>query len=321
MTASVMETSGALDLLAANPITGLDLRRFECLPGCGRCCAYKVSLLEKDVRRLEGCGVLREEFIDSAREPAPGFAGCMAKRDGHCLFLDEQKRCRQYEYRPLYCRLYPYIRESYFRLQLDVDLSCPGVGKGPCLSDDDLADILARDGSPEDHHRQVESQESVFACVEELVRHRVRLKPFDEAVEGIRSASESDWRAMREFLRESAFSLPGRLLPRVETGSVRSAVMEHDAERTVQDYLVLWSQRQALWRWADAVLVITPGIGSRMEAMARFLMELGDIVVSRAAASAQGAAIRREHVLSAVRECDSFYRTCCQAFRVNGSDV
>ncbi len=91
---------------------------FEC-DLCGRCCTREfndhVFLLEKDVSAIRD--------VDSdALEPAPypeycdqngnfyvsGYA-LRVKKDGSCIFLNENKKCTIYNKRPSICSLYPYM--------------------------------------------------------------------------------------------------------------------------------------------------------------------------------------------------------------------
>src|SRR5205823_6530613 len=89
--------------------------------GCGNCCRdYQVAVTEDERRRLEEQGWKD----DPALEGRPLFVrqGRWWKRrhrlshgkDGTCIFLNEQGRCRIHEKfggdaKPLACRLYPFI--------------------------------------------------------------------------------------------------------------------------------------------------------------------------------------------------------------------
>jgi Fe-S-cluster containining protein len=99
--------------------------RFVCLPGCGLCCSYRVLVTKRDRERLEA--------TTSHKDPwEAGADGQLALRrtPEFCLFLDAQRRCRVYPHRPAHCRTYPYLETSYDGVELDVDLSCPGLGQG-----------------------------------------------------------------------------------------------------------------------------------------------------------------------------------------------
>ena len=289
----------------AGKIGGLDLGRFECVRGCGRCCGYKVSVLEGDIARLEGAGVARAEFLDSERDPAAGFAGCMRKRDGSCALLDEGRRCRRYEHRPLYCRLYPYVREAYVSIQLDVDLSCPGVGHGEAVSDEALFAILAADDAATNHEVILRSRNDERETAERLLGYRGRQSRFDEIASEITSAAGEGLSGLREFLSSDGETAGG------------DGTFSGDAERVLADYLVFWSRRQALWRWCDAFAVSTPDVQSRSDAMARFLSDADGTIVARAGEIAGEETVGAHHVIEAIRERDSSLRTYCHSFRMS----
>jgi Fe-S-cluster containining protein len=99
--------------------------RFACLPGCGLCCSYHVLVTEVDRQRLRAVATDAEAWDAAAN-------GELALRrvSGFCLYLDPQQRCTVYEHRPEHCRAYPYLWTTYERAQLDVDFSCPGLGRG-----------------------------------------------------------------------------------------------------------------------------------------------------------------------------------------------
>lgn len=99
--------------------------RFACLPGCGLCCFYRVLVTEADRQRL------RAVVADSQPwEVTDDGERALRRVSGFCLYLDPQQRCTVYEHRPKHCRAYPYLWTTYDQLQLDVDFSCPGLGRG-----------------------------------------------------------------------------------------------------------------------------------------------------------------------------------------------
>lgn len=301
----------------ASPV-GLELRRFKCLPGCGRCCSYKVSLLRGDITRLESAGASRADFTDRCRQPASGFEACLTKRNGYCVFLDESRQCVQYAHRPLYCKLYPYIRETCVDTQLDVDLSCPGVGQGEALSDEQLAAVLAQDGSAEEHERLAERHRAAVQKAEQLLAFRARLEPYEEIVESVQTAAEDGFERLREFLKERASASAMKAMPRCDAPFHARATLAPSGQELLCGYMTLWPVRQTLWRWADAFLAVTPGVRSRSEAICSFLLEAAEVVAARASQQTCGKAADHSAVLAAIRENDGFLRTCCQAFRLEG---
>ena len=294
---------------------GMNLRRFQCLPGCGLCCSYKVSLLKADIAALELAGLPASEFVDTVRRPASGLAACIAKRDGFCLFLDERRRCRVYEHRPLYCRLYPYVRESHVHTQLDVSLSCPGVGQGPELSDEELLSVLELDGSAADQEKLVARRNRTTEMVRGLTRFRARLEPFEEIVGSIHSAAGDGLQGLCGFLDAKASPRINGILPSGNGPPAGRGSLLESADAMLRDYLLLWSRRQTLWRWADAFLAAVPAVASRSQAVFSLLLDAADAVTAAAGHAAEGADIDGPEILNAIRQCDSGFRTYCHRYR------
>jgi len=138
--------------------------RFECLAGCALCCSYKVTLLQNDLDRLQRGGhgeevLYREEGTDKAalRRDAKG-----------CIFLDANKRCRVYDLRPTHCRLYPFIGEIYYRPEVDVDYSCPGIGFGKKVAKEVIAEAVNFPG----HEGYARRQRETINLIEDMLKRR-----------------------------------------------------------------------------------------------------------------------------------------------------
>ncbi|MCD6219386.1 YkgJ family cysteine cluster protein [Candidatus Calescamantes bacterium] len=95
--------------------------RFTCIEGCGLCCSYKVKVERDEIKNI--ASVTDKKFL---REEG----NFMRKKNGYCIFLNGDKKCLIYSERPFQCKSYPFYVE---RGQIDVDLSCPGVGKGEAV--------------------------------------------------------------------------------------------------------------------------------------------------------------------------------------------
>jgi len=129
--------------------------RFHCLPGCGLCCkTYRIPLTSSDLSRLrrvvepEACSSIAFEN-ESERS---GIAGFMenGKVEG-CCYLDNNSSCSVYESRPLYCRTYPLIRDTYAVLEMSMDHTCPGVGGGNIVTTEQIEEafLLEAEHRPE----------------------------------------------------------------------------------------------------------------------------------------------------------------------------
>jgi len=316
MLAGDLTKADPLRLMRDRTLAGVQLRRFACIPGCGRCCRYRVSLLQGDIERLQRAGVPASGFLDLARPPAAGFVASLAQEGGRCVFLDGDMRCRVYHHRPLYCRLYPYIRESYLETQLDVDLSCPGVGEGERLSDEELERILLSDGLPEAQEALVASRRLGALYAERLLGARARLEPFEDIVCEVDALAAKGLGPLLEAMRRRSEKGIRAILP---FGAARVAPrLDESAGGLIRDYLLLWSRRQTLMRWADAFLCVTPTARSRAGTVFAFLAGIADEVIARTAARGPADVATFVGVLRAIRDLDSYARTYCQGYRLEG---
>jgi Fe-S-cluster containining protein len=109
---------------------------FECLPGCGLCCSYRVLLTKTDLHRIQDNDASLERPITWLDMHAGEQA--LQREAGFCVFLDPLQRCKIYEGRPDHCRTYPYLKTAYHKPEIDVDLSCPGLGYGTGISESTL---------------------------------------------------------------------------------------------------------------------------------------------------------------------------------------
>ena len=67
------------------------------------------------------------------------------RRAEGCCYLDENARCSVYQNRPLYCRTYPLIRDTYERLEMSVDHTCPGVGEGDAVKLEQIGEAILQE--------------------------------------------------------------------------------------------------------------------------------------------------------------------------------
>ena len=124
--------------------------RFRCLPGCGLCCrTYRIPLTESDLVRLkqvvdpEACSTIAFE----KHGQGGGLPTFMENGKGKgCCYLDEDALCSVYGNRPLYCRTYPLIRDTYEGLEMSVDHTCPGVGEGDPVTAEQIEEAFLQEG-------------------------------------------------------------------------------------------------------------------------------------------------------------------------------
>jgi Fe-S-cluster containining protein len=116
--------------------------RFQC-QGSGKCCTSHgeygfVFLTKEDRQRMaEHLGISLAAFTRKYCQRSNGFFHL--KEDGKnpdCFFLKD-KRCSIYEARPTQCRTWPFWPDvmNAKTWKKEVVTFCPGVGKGPILSE------------------------------------------------------------------------------------------------------------------------------------------------------------------------------------------
>lgn len=113
------------------------LQSWDC-QGCANCCReYNVHLSDDERRRIEGQGWHKEpDLADVPLMVREGRGWRLNHRDGHCVFLSEQGRCRIHERhgsaaKPFACRLYPFVLvPAGDQWRVGLRYSCPAAAQG-----------------------------------------------------------------------------------------------------------------------------------------------------------------------------------------------
>lgn len=124
--------------------------RFECQK-CSRCCRHtevrsrRILLSDLDISRIEtNLSLKRDNFAEPIQNSYP-FRFLMKMIDGKCIFLDEDKTCKIYEFRPLICRCFPFWIEKKGNLfEFKASSDCPGLGKGNALEEEFFRSLLSQ---------------------------------------------------------------------------------------------------------------------------------------------------------------------------------
>lgn len=106
----------------------LEGRSYSCIDGCALCCLCQPELLPDEERKFRNDPRLVEAI--SGKHISPDVRGAAIRlrgEHGACYFLDK-KRCRIYADRPHFCRSFPISVFVGWRVQLNVNLSCRGIG-------------------------------------------------------------------------------------------------------------------------------------------------------------------------------------------------
>lgn len=113
-------------------LSELDQKSFRCIDGCAMCCLCQPELGEEELEIFQTDEYLRKgltkEHIDGRRSAKPTAIKLQGKW-GACYFLKKRK-CTVNEIKPRFCRQFPIHIHVMRRLQLNVNLSCRGIGDG-----------------------------------------------------------------------------------------------------------------------------------------------------------------------------------------------
>lgn len=101
---------------------------YRCLDDCALCCLCQPELLPSEERKFRGdprlsAGLADRHISPEVRGPAIRLQGS----HGACHFL-RGRRCAIYHDRPHYCRAFPLSVFSGWRIQVNANLSCRGIG-------------------------------------------------------------------------------------------------------------------------------------------------------------------------------------------------
>jgi Fe-S-cluster containining protein len=111
--------------------------RFECQPGCTKCCDQQgfVYLTEEDITRLAAyLKIPPRDFESKFVFRTRNLRRLRVPRHAQCSFLQDGK-CSVHEAKPLQCRAFPYWPELLnTRAWKTTAKWCPGIGKGKLIN-------------------------------------------------------------------------------------------------------------------------------------------------------------------------------------------
>lgn len=125
--------------------------RFQCT-GCGRCCFggddHYVRVTQAERQRIRRHLDVSEHWLRrrylTRLEDGNGYG--IALRDGRCVFLGADLRCRVYAVRPEQCRTYPFwpevvVSQRAWRAEAK---RCEGIGRGDVVPLERVTRLLHR---------------------------------------------------------------------------------------------------------------------------------------------------------------------------------
>ncbi len=112
-------------------------RTYSCIDNCALCCLCQPELLPNEEEEFRRDPTLRAGISSKHISPEVQGAAISLRGDhGACHFLRD-KRCSIYDRRPHFCRTFPLTAFVGWRIQLNVNMSCRGLG----LPGENLVDI------------------------------------------------------------------------------------------------------------------------------------------------------------------------------------
>ncbi|MBN1677258.1 MAG: YkgJ family cysteine cluster protein [Candidatus Thermoplasmatota archaeon] len=136
-------------------------RSYRCIDNCALCCLCQPELLPGEESKFRADPRLRDSVVETHISPeVRGAAIKLRGRHGACHFLSG-RRCMIYQDRPHFCRAFPVNIFVGWRIQVNANLSCRGIGlDGESL--EDLAKSVLRDYTRRELEQELESARVVF---------------------------------------------------------------------------------------------------------------------------------------------------------------
>lgn len=201
-------------------LSELDGLTYACVDGCALCCLCQPELLPDEERRFREDLALSRGIADRHISPDVEGAAIRLQGDhGACHFL-RGRRCSIYDLRPHYCRAFPLSMFAGWRIQVNANLSCRGMG----LPGEDLRTageaLLAQHGEARLWEELGEARK-VF----DEFSSNTREAKVAQSVPSLRAAADA---LMVEFTDEIGLS---RVLTYAESGSTRQNSPPQDIAR------------------------------------------------------------------------------------------
>jgi len=201
-------------------VEGLDYR---CLDDCALCCLCQPELLPSEEAEFRSHPELCEAIADRHISPDVRGVGLKLRGDhGACYFL-ENKRCRIYDRRPHFCSMFPVNIFLGWRAQINVNMSCRGIG----MSGQNLKALARKslaDYSPGWLSAELATARKVFA---DFIRN-TRAMAVSQSFSSVRASSKA---LEDELIDRTGLS---RIMTYAEFGSTRQDASARDIVRCVR---------------------------------------------------------------------------------------
>lgn len=201
----------------------VDQLAYRCIDGCALCCLCQPELLPSEEEWFRGQPDLADAVTDEhISSDVRGAAIRLRGAHGACYFL-EDRRCRVYDVRPHFCSMFPINIFLGWRVQLNANLSCRGIGlPGEPLGA--LARHALADYSREKLSAELDTAKKVFA---DFVRN-TRTAAVAQSFSSVRGAAAA---LSEELVDPIGLS---RILTYAEHGSTRQNATVAEVARRVR---------------------------------------------------------------------------------------
>lgn len=197
---------------------------YTCLDGCALCCLCQPELLQDEERAFRADESLSKGLADRHISPdVRGAAIRLQGAHGACHFL-KGRRCSIYERRPHYCRAFPLSVFAGWRIQLNANLSCRGIGLPGDSLETSGRELLAKYADGE-LNEELDGAKQVFA---EFSRNTKDAK-VAQSVSSLRDAAEA---LIDDFSDELGLS---RMLTYAQSGRTRQNSSAQDIARRARN--------------------------------------------------------------------------------------
>lgn len=212
-------------------------RSYRCIDDCALCCLCQPELLPDEERRFRADPRLKEAVVESHISPEVRGAAVKLRGDhGACYFLSN-RRCTIYSERPHFCRAFPINIFLGWRVQVNANLSCRGIGlEGESL--EELAKAVLGDYEREELARELEDARSVFREFVENTRSAKVAQSFS-SLRNAGSVVVEDLADEMGLSRVLTYAEHGRTRQNTSARDIARLVRQSEAEADIDELAVM----------------------------------------------------------------------------------
>lgn len=212
-------------------------RSYRCIDDCALCCLCQPELLPAEEKRFRADPRLKDAVVESHISPeVRGAAINLRGQHGACHFLSG-RRCTIYSDRPHFCRAFPINVFVGWRIQINANLSCRGIGlDGESL--EGLAKSVLRDYERLELERELQEARAVFR---EFVENTRQAK-VAQSISSLRDAGAALVEDMADLMglgRALSYAEHGRTRQNTGARDIVRLVRQSEAASDIEDLAVM----------------------------------------------------------------------------------